>query len=451
MPIFNIGTFIFGIIFVYMVITFVMYKTSSHITAYEVTSGAITGNYRFTALALKEEQIINASQSGTVSYYMREGSKVGSGSTVCTINEHGQTSSGDGSESGSASAAELSNMTADDLDVLQECMASYAMNYDPLLFQNVYNFKADVDSTLLEIANTQNSDLVVSSAGSYVNLCNAPASGFVVYAVDGYETLTEDQLTQEHFDQKNYSRSNLRLNTSVKSGDPIYKLITEETWALYLPLTQKMVTELSSQSTIRFRFLKDNITFSGPFSIVQGADGSYGRIELNNSLVRYASERYLEIELLLSKRTGLKIPNTAIVEKTFWEIPKEYALGNDSTTNEIYLIKESFGEDGSANVEKFNATVYDATDTCYYVDTGYFNQGDYVVMKDSAKRYQIQKSKTLQGVYNINKGYAIFREITIIDENEEFCIVESDSPFGLAQYDHIVLDASSVTDDDIVY
>ena len=54
-------------------------------------------------------------------------------------------------------------------------------------------------------------------------------------------------------------------------------------------------------------------------------------------------------------------------------------------------------------------------------------------------------------IYNINKGYAVFREIKIIDENEEYCIVEEGSTFGLAQYDHIVLDASTVKDEDIVY
>lgn len=58
---------------------------------------------------------------------------------------------------------------------------------------------------------------------------------------------------------------------------------------------------------------------------------------------------------------------------------------------------------------------------------------------------------TIQGVYNINKGYAVFREVTVIDENEEFCIVEPDNVYSLAAHDHIVLDASTVNDDDIVY
>lgn len=57
----------------------------------------------------------------------------------------------------------------------------------------------------------------------------------------------------------------------------------------------------------------------------------------------------------------------------------------------------------------------------------------------------------MHGVYNINKGYAVFREVTVIDENEEYCIVESNNTYSLAAYDYIVLDASEVTEDQIVY
>ena len=37
----------------------------------------------------------------------------------------------------------------------------------------------------------------------------------------------------------------------------------------------------------------------------------------NNSMVRYAEERYLDLELILEDETGLKIPKTAKVEKEF--------------------------------------------------------------------------------------------------------------------------------------
>ena len=73
-------------------------------------------------------------------------------------------------------------------------------------------------------------------------------------------------------------------------------------------------------------------------------------------------------------------------------------------------------------------------------------------MPDSSRKYQVTPDtvKTIQGVYNINKGYAVFRQVTIIDENEEFCIVDPGNIYGLSAHDRIVLDASKVNEDDII-
>ena len=80
---FNIGTLLFGIVFLYMIICLFLYFTDTHITSYEVQRGSITGNYRFHALSLRTETIVNATQSGGVRYYVREGSRTSAGSTVC--------------------------------------------------------------------------------------------------------------------------------------------------------------------------------------------------------------------------------------------------------------------------------------------------------------------------------------------------------------------------------
>ena len=84
----NIGTILFLTIFVYMIITVIIYLTASHITSYEVTAGSISGNYRYMALALKTEQVEKADYAGYVHYYARSGAKTGSGTTVCSIDEN---------------------------------------------------------------------------------------------------------------------------------------------------------------------------------------------------------------------------------------------------------------------------------------------------------------------------------------------------------------------------
>lgn len=436
---FNIGTLLFGTVFIYMVISTFMYLTETHVTSYEVKKGAITGNYRYHALSLRTEEIVTAGQSGSVRYYEREGSKASAGSVVCSINE-----------TGSQEPVAISDFSldADDAKRLRETLSNFTINYTGSTFQKTYDLKANAQSRISEAID-------MGSAG-YVSVRNqfsAPESGFVIYSIDGFENVTEADIQPEMFDQTSYSATNLRNRSSVSAGDPLFKLVTEESWTMYFPIDSKLMTELTDATSIRFRFLKDNETFTAPFSIVVSNDNAYGKISLDNSLVRYVTDRFQEIELLLNKKSGLKIPTSAIVERSFYRIPEEYVIKNKDTQKEIALKVQSFGEDGSSSEKYVTATVYDYDEGEYLVDSQLLQEGDYILLDDSSKKIQIQQKnqETLHGVYNINKGYAVFREITVIDENEEYCIVESNNIYGLAAYDYIVLNADEVTEDQIVY
>lgn len=435
----NIGTFMFGILFLYMIICLVMYLTSPHVTAYEVTAGPLSGNYKYTALAIKSEKVVYSTGSGNIQYYARENSKVGVGNPIYSL--------------GALSTQPVTDQNEEndvlDFSSFRNIASSFSTNYSSTDYQSVYNFKADAQTAILE-AYTQN--MTGSSTVNYSgkNLISTETDGIVVYSVDGMEEKTPEDIKLSDFSKSNYKRTNLRLKDKVSANDPVYKLITSEEWSLIIPLDIKTATELADSSTVRFTFLEDKSTFNADFSILQNEDGFFGKLTISNSVIRFAGDRFIDIELQVNKTSGLKIPNSAIAEKTFYRIPKEYVLTNENNEDEISLIKETYDTDGSAITKYITATVYDKTDNDYFVDTSLFEEGDYVLMKDSSKRYQVSDTKSLIGVYNINKGYAIFREITILDENEEYCIVESNSLYGLAQYDHIALNASAVKEDSIV-
>lgn len=438
---FNIGTLFFGIVFVYMVICIFMYLTETHITSYEVTRGSITGNYRFHAFSLRSETIVNASQSGAVRYYVREGARASAGSAVCSVNTSNTTA---------PVSYSTFSMSSEEAARIQSLLSSFTINFDSNAFQSTYDTKSNVQTALAEILQG------LEEAPAYVqNQCTAPASGFILYSTDGYESMTEAQITSELFDQSSYHVTSLRQNASVTAGNPVFKEVTSEDWALYFPMSEKLHTELADASSIQFRFLKDNVTFTAPFSIIQNGQEYFGKISMSNSLVRYATDRYLEIELIMNKKVGLKIPESAIVQRDFYAIPEEYVIKNEGTDSEITLKVETSTEDGSAKTEYLTANVYkyDSEAKTYLIDRQLLSVGDVILMDDSAKRMQLQEKdeETLYGVYNINKGYAVFREITIIDENEEYCIVESNNTYGLAAHDYIVLRSDEVTEDQIVY
>lgn len=432
---FHFGNLVFILLFLYLCITLFLYLSRKHVVSYEVIQGALSGNYRFSALALKDEEVVRASESGGISYYAREGAKANAGMLICSVGPY--------QNAQSTSAAAL---TEADYENARDTMMSFTLNFDPDAFLSVYDFKSDVESFLLQSG-------IDESAGTYVSgSYSAKESGFILYSVDGDESLTEEDLKPDLFNASEYKRDNLRLDTQVNAGDPIYTLVRDNPWYLYFPLDAQESTELSGRETIRFRFLRDSSSFSAPFEIISIDGTSYGKITLNNSLVRYVPDRFLDIELIMNRASGLKIPTSAIADKVFYQIPQEYAIVNSDTDSEITLLKQTFAADGSEKTEYISAVVYGKSDGYYLVDPTLFETGNYVLMTDTNRKYLIDDSRkeTIRGVYNVNKGYAVFREITVVDENEEFCIVAPNNVYGLAPHDRIVLDASTVKEGEIV-
>ena len=436
----NVGTLLFGLILIYILITLILYLTQKHVAGYEVVEGTISGNYRYSAIALKEEEIENTDVSGGITYYAREGSKANVGMVICSV--------GAAALSDTGKTTAVTDLSEEDFSRAKSEISSFSVNFSENMFSGVYNFKSDMQEVILQ--STINED-----AGDYVrNSYTAPVPGFVVYSIDGMEGLTPEKLTTECFNIGSYQSQNLRLKSTVNAGDPIYKLVTNDTWNLCFPISDSLRRDLEDVSIIRVRFLKDNAAFSAPIEMVEGADGIYGNITLTTSLVRYVSDRYLEIELVLNRARGLKIPVTSITEKSFVEIPDEYVTVNEDTPGEVFLTRETFLADGSSSTSSVTAPVYshDREAGVYLINPGLFETGDYVLMPGTSRKYQITDDsiRTIQGVYNINKGYAVFRQVTIIDENEEFCIVDPGNIYSLSAHDRIVLDASKVKEDDII-
>ena len=167
---FNIGTVLFGILFIYMIICVVLYMTSDHITSYEVTEGSLAGNDVYTALALRTEELITAPESGSVTYYAREGSKVGSGGSVCSIDQGGR------SQELAQASLEEASLDSEDLSQLREQMAAFANSFQSENFQSVYTFQSDLESMIMDITSEEalaNID-ASSNISSLLNLYTAP-------------------------------------------------------------------------------------------------------------------------------------------------------------------------------------------------------------------------------------------------------------------------------------
>ncbi len=445
----NLGLIIFGFIFIYIIASVIIYLKTDQITPYEVKSGSLAVNNTYFGLVLREETVVDSADSGYINYYARENEKVAKGSMIYTIDETGKLA-----DLVAGTAGEGSSLSDEDLSELKTAIADFSTGFDETNFQKTYDFKYEIEGTVLKLANYK----VLSSLDSLkdANLSDsvqfgyAPESGVLVYSVDGYESVTIDSLTPELMDFETYSKQQFHSNDLIADTDPAYKLITSENWSLIIAIDEERALELADETYINVKFLKNGYESWGASTIIRQDGVVYLKLDFTNSMITFATDRILEVELMTNTQDGLKIPNSSIVEREFYLIPKEYMTKGGNSGNDGF-IKEVYLEDGTVSTEFVEATIYNSTDEDYYVDEALFEIGNSIIMPDSTEKYTISKKATLIGVYNINKGYADFKQITILNQNEEYAIVKSNTEYGLSVYDHIVLDGTSVNENDFIY
>lgn len=445
----NIGMVIFAVIFVYIVICVFMYFTQKHIEGFQVKMGSLSSNNIYKGVALRNEEIVNAAQAGYVNYYAREGERVGVGNLVYTLDESGRLADY------LNTAGTGSTLTNRDLSELKTEILDFTNTFDPKYFSSVYDFKYGVKGMVLKLANAnilENADKINSSGLSeLISFCSAPSTGIVVYSVDGYESLKLETFTKDLFDTKEYEKTQLISNELVEAGQPVYKISKDEDWSIVIQTDKETEEELLEKEYVNVKFLKNQDTSWGEVSSYTNEEGdTFVQLTFTNSMVTFCTDRFVDVELILEDESGLKIPNSSIVEKEFFIVPKEYITQGANSSN-YGVLRESYGEDGTATTEFIETTIYNETDTEYYLDDMMLRIGDYIIKPDSADKYPISKRGSLTGVYNINKGYADFKQINILYQNEEYSIVKSNTQYGLNVYDYIVLDASTVVDDEFIY
>ena len=447
----NIGIVIFLILFIYIAINTYIYFTKEHISIYEVQEGYNVVDSRTTGLILRDEHLVSTDKAGYVYYFQKEGARVAKNTTVYSIDESTQIMDIITNNDDIITLTEGSNKE------LQYLIKKFYNIYSDNNFSYVYDFKVDVESTMLDLLNQtmieKGRQIEEDTGFAYTyEVFRSEASGVISYYMDNYETVTKDYITKDLFNTDNYKRISLRTSDMVAINTPIYKLITSENWSIILPLNVEQYEKMSGKEKIEFTILKDNFTTTAPVKIFQSPlDGSYyAELSLDKHMSNYLEDRFLEIDLHLEAVKGLKIPLSALTTKDFYLVPLSYfTSGGDS--DQKGLVKEEYDKDtGDVNLIFVPADIYYQDDTYGYVDTNLFTPGTWIRSTDG-NRYQLSVTEKLTGVYNVNMGYAVFKRVEILYQNESYCIVDKNTSYGLSLYDHIALDSSTVVEQKIIY
>ncbi len=440
----NIGMIIFALIFVYMAFYVYQYVTREKVQPYEVTEGSIVNDKSFTGIILRQETTEYAVQSGYINYYIREGRRAANGSTIYSMDETGEFSRILGENEQTRNL-----LTDEDLLSVKKELSAFSMAYSDQDFRQIYDTKYSLDSMVMEYANfnaMSNQELLAAQMESGLIRVSTPVSGIISYSVDGYEGLDATQISESVFDRSQYSRAITRAGDLVEQGAAVYKVITDDNWSVVFPLSEEDIADFSDDTSLQVRFSGGDLITDGAFSIITGTDGkSYGKLDFSKYMVQFISERYVDFRVIMQVAEGLKIPVSSVTQKNFYLVPVDYLTTGGDSDQEGFN-KEVYSENGTS-VVFVPTTVYYKTDEYYYLDAdedAEIHAGDYLVKPASSDRYQVGPTASLQGVYNINRGYSVFKQIEILAQNDEFYTVQKGTSYGLNVYDHIVLNAASV-------
>lgn len=449
LPAINIGVIIFCLIFVFLGVQIFRSMKQEHISVYEVQKSYIDTNIAGSAIALRQEVLVPADASGYVNYYIRNGQRVAKNATVYTLDTTGTLSdliaetSGDGTTLNHAGYSEI-----------QSSISAFQNYFSDANFSDVYEFKNELESHVLDLANTQVLETLTSGEGTGMTFSQirSTESGVVTFFQDGYEGKTPTDITGTDFQPETYEKLSLKTGEVIQTGSPVYKLITSENWNLVLPLSAEDAARL--QEDTRVTLLLPGITHEvyGDIAVIQNGEEYFANISLDKLMINFCDERFLPIEIVMDKQEGLTIPNTSILEKQVLMIPIAYLTAGSNSTQKIYFNVRVLDEEGNLSVTQIAPAIYNSDENFCYVNPDDFDANAILVMNNSEQTLAVadMERTILTGVYNVNRGIASFQQITILTANNDFTIVEDKIPGSLSMYDRIILDASLVEEGQII-
>lgn len=446
----NIGMIIFALIFAYMAFYVYTYMKRERIEFYEVTEGSIVNDQRHSGIILRTEVPKYTDRAGNINYYLREGKKAAVGTRIYSIDETGSLSKLLEEKMGDSVA-----LSSENLSSLKKELSSFSQTFTNENFNSVYDTRYSLDSRVLEYVSVdtlKNLDDAIAQLGGNFEQVRSDMAGIVSYSVDGLESVTPEQVTAELFDKSVYKKAQTKSGQLVEKGAPAYKLITEGTWSILFPMTDEDHALYGQKTSLSVKFSGKDLKTTGSFSVITGADGgSYGKLDFHKYMEQFVSDRFVDFEIITEEVKGLKIPRTAVTEVNFFQIPKEFLVRSPEGSARGFY-KETYTENGPA-VALVSCDIYNDDGEYYYVDAGEKSElkaGDYLVKENSQDRFQVGTMASLQGVYNINRGYTMFRRIEVLNSSDEYYTVAKGTGYGLSVYDHIVLNAAAVSENDTI-
>ncbi len=455
-----------------------------------VTYGSIENASALKGLIVREEYLVTSDRAGMPVYNFSENEKVPKGETICIIRDE-ETSSAIENKIDTIDKDILKNLQKrSDLSIFQEDVSRVENNITQLI--SAYNGKfmgenmMDIASLKNQITSEMNQRTEIWLTENVENLSNlseeknryeqqlansistvkAEKSGLLSFQIDGQE----DVLTPENLDaieQKQVSSQvtpkYLSKTGAVEENEVMFKIVTSNKWYVvsYLPPevvsgwqegnTKYLYTTINDEEK-RFPVVVETLSINEKEARVV--------FSATQDILNVIGLRNISFRVQSTSLEGIKITNSAIIEKTVLKIPVACIIEENTGQQGVYKVTN-----GKSEFVSLQLTRYSQAEGFGYVVQDFSNlkvgdtilqgtqdsDGSYVI-NENATSYAISEVETMKGVFVGNSSIAKFTTITILGQNEEYTIVSpGSSSYELRAYDTIVSDAKNIGENQTLY
>ena len=445
----DISVIVFLFLLIAVVAGIINRLSKSQLKIYEVMATGLAQDNVVTGLILRNEKVITTQYSGYINYYSNDAVRVSKGTLVYSLDETKEIYD---RIVNSNVSQEISDT---DRSHIREMIAGNRKNISLSDYNSLSGFMDDIEGTILDVYGNYSAGKVfnvnLDSVPNTFHVYYADSAGLISFNADALSGITLDSVKPDTFDLAKSFKNYTKRKSMAASGDIVMKFIMDDTWQILCPLYASQVKALSGLKSVPVTITDDGLKLNLPFEIITKDDTIFALFELEDYIQNYLDHRFISLKLNWQVSEGYKIPLSSITEKTFFIVPKAYLTrgsGDDPTPG---FVRETIDpETQTASYDFRRSTIYYDDDMYYYIDAADFSAGDVLVTGDG-QHFTIGITEKLEGVYNINKGYAVFRRIERITQNSDYCIVKIGTSYGISLYDHIALKASDAVDSGIIY
>jgi len=282
----------------------------------------------------------------------------------------------------------------------------------------------------------------------------ATESGIVSHVIDGFEDVLTPQ--NMHYITREQTRMHVGRDSFVQSiavdvGDAVFKIIESNTWYVASYIDNDLVVDWTPNRAVRIYIEKDDEFVGHQFwvhTVTRRNDSeSFVTLRSDIQIQDFLDMRTISFKTYDSVYSGIKIPETAITERTFLRIPERYV---SIVRHNITVVNRQVG--GSIEQETIHIKALrgiERTEGYVYILQDFDNvrRGDTILLNaHDAQGYVINELVTASGVFRTNTGIATFVSIdteNMVSGDAGYVILDPElNRGGLRQHDRIVRDAN---------